>query len=192
MLYLVATSIAETDKFSTETNFIAQDKGNNQNPWDGIAITDNRYFGGENNPSIVDDMIEALVGLIKIGGINLTDNLTQYFDFKKDLSGDLSYNEETHSIMGDNIELEKIYTSDGQHHYSWTGTILVKAKENFVGADIVPTNISDGSGIVIPGGDEIQNFTIVGEDNKPYDLETPYVDVKLLPIVGQAQMKQFC
>lgn len=59
-------------------------------------------------------------------------------------------------------------------------TIKIKAKDDYIGENVVPTNVPDDSGVFVDG--ERVGFNIVDSQGATVEgLTTPYVNVKLLP-----------
>ncbi|MGX7164257.1 SpaA isopeptide-forming pilin-related protein [Enterococcus massiliensis] len=198
----VGTLMSKSSYLSKENTFAAQTDGDSSH-WTKYSVTteENYFYEGKEdeygNPidigQIIPLMIDSLISQIKIEKIQLQDVISPYFKVEKNDIGQLTpHADGTSSFVIEDIELEGVRDPEGGEivHYSWSTTILVKAKENFVGADVVPTNIGAESGITIPGVDTLQQFTVVGEENEEgvrpeyIGLSTPYVDVKLLPIIG--------
>lgn len=197
VVYTVGTTINDPDSvgayvntaehLSPENTFVAQSE-NMDNAWlsNGVTIAEN-YFHNNNvgEGDIVKAMVDALVRKLRINNLQLTDELSQYFEIVA-----IPENEEDgpkFSIANDgktfnvtDIELNSNDPAEGEEaYYSWSTTILVKAEEAFVGADVVPTNIGESSGIKIPELETMQPFETVDGDGWEYELTTPYVDVKL-------------
>ncbi|MGF2942216.1 LPXTG cell wall anchor domain-containing protein [Enterococcus xiangfangensis] len=173
---------------SPENTFVTQSDG-----WDdawlvnGITIGENYFYNNdpENIDSIVEAMVDALVRKLRINNLQLTDELSQYFEIvaipdSEEDGPKFSIANDGKTFNVTDIELNSNDPAEGEEpYYSWSTTILVKAEEAFVGADVVPTNIGASSGIKIPEMETMQPFETVDGDGREYDLATPYVDVKL-------------
>ena len=153
----------------------------------GITIGENYFYNNdpENIDSIVEAMVDALVRKLRINNLQLTDELSQYFEIvaipdSEEDGPKFSIANDGKTFNVTDIELNSNDPAEGEEpYYSWSTTILVKAEEAFVGADVVPTNIGASSGIKIPEMETMQPFETVDGDGREYDLATPYVDVKL-------------
>jgi hypothetical protein len=198
----VSNYFGQTNRFNRDDTFVVQQGKSDLMGWKGSVINDEfNYFyevyedDHEKIKLMFQKMIKALISKMKIANIQLTDTLSEYFEIvsiPENAEAGPIFSQDGQTFNVTNIELESNDPDSGSDvHYTWSTTILVKAKDHFVGADVVPTNISDISGIIIPGIEGTQPFTIVGKEDEDtgertkYErLDTPYVDVKLIPITG--------
>ncbi|WP_311830025.1 MSCRAMM family protein [Enterococcus xiangfangensis] len=183
----VGEYVKDADHLSPENTFVAQSE-NMDNAWlsNGVTIAEN-YFHNNNvgEGDIVKAMVDALVRKLRINNLQLTDELSQYFEIvaipdSEEDGPKFSIANDGKTFNVTDIELNSNDPAEGEEaYYSWSTTILVKAEDAFVGADEVPTNIGASSGIKIPEMETMQPFETVDGEGREYDLATPYVDVKL-------------
>lgn len=196
VVYTVGTTINDPDtvggyvegaaNLSPENTFVAQTEGVD-NDWVRYGVTQSANYFHSNNVSddIVEAMIDALISKMVIDDLELVDELSKYFEFvsipESEEDGP-KFSKDGGKFTVTDIELISSEPDEDENvHYSWSTTILVKAKDKFIGADVVPTNEGNDSGLKFPGEATIQNFDIVDGEGKEYDaIDTPCVDVKLL------------
>ncbi|MDT2639182.1 prealbumin-like fold domain-containing protein [Enterococcus dongliensis] len=195
VIYTVGTTINDPDtvggyvegaaNLSPENTFVAQTEGVD-NDWVRYGVTQSANYFHSNNVSgdIVEAMIDALISKMVINDLELVDELSEYFEFvsipESEEDGP-KFSKDGGKFTVTDIELISSEPDEDENvHYSWSTTILVKAKDEFIGADVVPTNEGSDSGLKLPGEATIQNFDIVDGKGDTYDINTPYVDVKLL------------
>ncbi|MDT2612920.1 MSCRAMM family protein [Enterococcus dongliensis] len=181
----VRNYVNEAANISSENTFVVQSVKEDEK-WVGYGITDkdNYFFNNDLSGDIVEAMIDALISKIDIDNLELVDELSKYFEFvsiPENEEDGPKFSTDGGKFTVTDIELISSEPDEEENvHYSWSTTILVKAKDKFIGADVVPTNEGNDSGIKLPGEEKLQNFEIVDGEGKPYNINTPYVDVKLL------------
>lgn len=143
------------------------------------VATSSEYVFNASNKEKLDAIFAGILKQIKNAGV--VDVVDKRFE--------LDMTEEELKALG----ISATVNSDGTTTLTWntqadktTGimtinsTIKIKAKDDYIGENVVPTNVPDNSGLFVDG--ERVGFNIVDSEGATVaGLTTPYVNVKLLP-----------
>ena len=117
----------------------------------------------------------------EIVGAQVVDTLDPHFELAKD-------EKERLEAAGATVDYDE---ESGKTKITWSAAVnklfttsfKIKAKNDYIGENVVPTNVPDESGIIINKNSEPTDkptpFDIFDKDGKVDDLSTPYVNVKL-------------
>ena len=110
-----------------------------------------------------------------ITGYSVVDTLDPHFELS---DKEIKRLEEEENATIEVVDGVTTITWPAKLNEEFTTSFTIQAKEDYVGENVVPTNVPDESGIIINNG-EPTRFDIYDEDGKVDDLTTPYVNVKL-------------
>ena len=137
---MTSEGATEADKASTHLREISTQE-------DGKAY----YYNTDNASELegyFDSLFSTIVNGIQVEDVTVTDVIDPRFELvnKDNIPGSGQYNETTGTITWNDVTLPYTTSGDG-----WTVTFTIKAKDEFMGGNVIPTNGAD-SGVSGNGG----------------------------------------
>lgn len=140
----------------------------------GLATSSNHVYMADDDENLT-KIFQGIANQIKDAGV--IDTIDKHFELTKDQKAllderDIPYEENEDGTT--TIRWPSKY--DAENQIVVKETLMIQAKESFVGGNAVPTNVPEKSGIYSEG-QRIAGFEV------SKDLETPFVNVKVLPML---------
>lgn len=160
--------------------FTDEDKGITDSKMENYRkiITDDSYYfnksGNKSIEEIIQEAFEKIREMMKIESLKVVDTIPDYFEIVSPTGKEEGITVEKNTVTFDSQTMTK---NENTGRYEWSQTIQVKAKDDFIGGNVVATN--EGSAqVFVDGSNKGKNFDIYG-DVKYDNLTTPYVNVKV-------------
>ncbi|MGV3084564.1 MSCRAMM family protein [Enterococcus dispar] len=129
---------------------------------------------GSDAGKIIQEAFEKIREMMKIESLKVVDTIPDYFEIVSPTGKEEGITVEKNTVTFDSQTMTK---NENTGRYEWSQTIQVKAKDDFIGGNVVATN--EGSAqVFVDGSNKGKNFDIYG-DVKYDNLTTPYVNVKV-------------
>lgn len=159
--------------------------------WDGLLAGSEYYFDSNSasgEAAVIDLALEKLREELFVGAFKVEDTISQYFsviESSVNQSGTVDTDLDGNDVIS--YSNQEMVLEETSGRYVWSTSFIVKAKEDFIGGNVIPTNVTANSKVTAGNKpylfDEIYNTDadpLTDPSVKPVTgIDTPYVNVKV-------------